>query len=303
MPVFLLFTSFLYGADTIPRHSKISESAITAAVSLETLYLRGSIGEYVYSENIKKSQLTWLIQPAVYIGSTVHISFYNKITLGVGYWTAINRKTGNMTDTDWSDAGTQTRLSHHECIIQKADIIDTGITMNIADFSWANLFICLGYKWQNTAIEARDGYVEYTGDPTRLPIAGQFAQYEQRLSIPYAGISLYMNLPHGFHIIPFFFFSPLLNCKAEDIHISTGLNYYDTFKNGLYYYTGGAISYEISIVSLRIHYGYTCIPMIHGDTYTENKFSGTRTKTFRNAAGMQFHAFEIGCAIGTSMEW
>jgi len=299
----ILYSSALYSEDFIPPSDYMGEKIVSANLNMELLYTNGTMGEYVYDGDNKTSQLKWNLHPAVYIGSILYISFYDKLTFKAAYWSAINRNTGNLTDTDWSVSGIETRRSHHECDIQKADIIDTSIIIKTSDLYFAGILIHAGYKWQNTVIEADDGYVEYTGDSTRIPLEGKFVNYEQSLSLPYAGLSLYIILPVRFYFTTFFSISPFVSCEVVDTHISTGINYYDAFKNGMYYYTSAAIGYQHDRVNINIHIGYTRIPEFRGDTYSTNKFSGARTKTFRNASATEFQSFEAGFAIGTSFDW
>lgn len=299
---FLLCSSMLYSADSIPRIIPKGDTAVGVNVTLESVYLRGMAGEYVYNGCARTSQLQWLIEPAIYIGSTMHLTLFNRVIISAGYWSATNKKTGDMTDTDWNESGAQTRQSHHECIIQMADIMDISLSLKAADLPFATVLVFVGYKLQSIAIEAGNGYVVYTSSDQRIPISGRFVNYEQRFSFPYIGFAFYLPLSSGLYFTPYFSISPFVTCKVEDVHYSTGLNYYDSFTNGWYYYAGGALSLQSDRIIIRIHAGYTKIPEFRGDTYTINKFTRERTDTFKNAAATEYYSYEIGLSIGILIE-
>lgn len=288
--------SGVYSLHVIPDSSnKQNEDSIS--VSLQTGFMYGNIGEYVYSGEDKISELDWDTKPLIYIGNVFTAELKNNISAGLGYWFSLNSRAGNISDTDYGSAGEKVHYSNHDSVISTARFFDifAGYNFNLPGI---RLLLLAGYSFKQFVLEARNGYSEDVYSGARFYSNGIFIQYEQKYHIPYAGITMRYPFTRDLYASLSGTCSGMVFCRAEDNHISRSQVFYDNFEWGRYY--SAALSAEWIVsgrLSLAVSCGYYTVLRVRGDTYSLNKNTGSKSVIYKNGAGMSFDSTDCRIAF------
>ena len=265
--------------------------------SIDTGFLYGELGEYVYNQSQKLSELVWDLKPLYYAGGAMDVHFFGRFFICSGYWSGVNKRAGEIEDTDWDPSGAISRVSVHDCLLIQARFFDLNAGYSIALESGHKIdhkiFFLLGYKYQQIIVEAQNGYVESPSD-IRINVAGVFIQYEQVYKIPYIGIDWRTVFMQRLKIDVFCMYSPFVLCSATDYHVSSKMEYHDSFKGGTYISAGLLIGWIMnSAYSISISSTYSTVLEFKGDTYSVDVTTGSASDVYKNGAGANFEALEM----------
>jgi outer membrane protease len=268
--------------------------------------LNGMLGEYVYSNNFKLSQIDWDLRPAVCLGFNVNMLLSGLVHVNVGFMGAVNERAGSVEDSDWLDYdSTKTHYSWHYSHIDYAYFFDVNAGLSHVFSDRFSLGVYLGYSSFKISVFTMDGYTEYPPGPeNRVYINGEGIDYTQVYYIPYIALSTGVMVWRKISLSVFGSIGPLTCCFARDVHLKKNVEYYDKMRNGIYYSVAGIASVSVSgNVTFTFRGEYTAIPEFRGDTYSINLFTGEQSAVSIDgaAAGLHFMAFSLSAGYALDL--
>lgn len=297
----LIFRAYLYSVHTLPCAGDEGREN-TAAISMHTGFLYGSIGEYVYSGSREVSELNWDIKPLLYTGPAFSIN-YNNLIFSLGYWISLNPDAGIITDTDRDESGAISRVSRHDCVITPSKFFDARAGYSLSFAERQRLGLYLGYNFKQIKLEAKEGYVLNPSTGERYSADGLFIEYEQSYHIPYIAASWQFNFIRNLSVYATLIFSPLVFCNATDNHVTREIEFHDHIEFGRYYALYAGTGWKIgSACTLDLSGGYSEVLKTRGDTYYVNTRTGENSGTYKNAAGISLQTWELRLSASCSIK-
>lgn len=257
----------------LPRSSDNHHIALRAEVGI----VNGLAGEYVYDGAHTLSELLWDIDAIVMAGVNASWRFADRWSLNSGFWTALNKGNGEMTDKDFYIYGYSewTHYSRHEVEIEKGRVIDINIGYRLNPAGRTAFTALIGYRqdiWEWTDSAQEYIYSERSFRDTHGHFEGVNAiDYKQTFDIPYAGLHVTGPVGTQFNWEASIIASVFGSAEALDHHILRDLRFKDTF-SGLTYLAlnlGGSYAFnEQSSLELSLHGQH--VPESKGDSVILN---------------------------------
>ncbi len=260
--------------------------------------LQGTVGEYVYSNNRKLSQLNWNINSLWYTNVLLALQ-YQQFYAGVQVQNGFTARVGTIDDSDWADQnnpGVKTHYSEHDNYLERYCSYNANIGFESAITDNTYLKPHIGLLYRSIKMSARDGYLEYPPGSPKVPVYGVGIIYEQLYYIPYVALSSEINITEKLGIIAGLSFSLFAYAQDIDNHVKRNpgddIDFYGEYDGIVYLsvYTGCQYFLNDDIaVSLNLLYEY--VPEQKGDTYYINTTTGIKSSTFHNAAGLKYEIY------------
>jgi outer membrane protease/TolB-like protein len=249
--------------------------------------LQGESGEYVYDGEHTLSELMWDLSGLTMAGLVLSSRFGERFSVNAGFWTALNKGNGEMTDYDWFIEGLDwTHYSRSEVEVEKAQIFDLNAAFTLVESDFFSLSALAGYKqdfWQWTDSAQEFIYSVYGFRDTRGDFGGEsMIDYEQKFRIPYIGVNAGGIIGDVIIWNTYLHYSPLVKADDKDHHIARGLHFEETFKNIDYVAFGAAAGIRLTErlqIAGEMH--AQSIPESRGDMYIVEY-----DETFTDSAGI-----------------
>ncbi|HOF13806.1 MAG TPA: omptin family outer membrane protease [Spirochaetota bacterium] len=266
-------------------------------------FSQGVLGEYVYDNGRKVSQLHWNIDHLYYYFYEVAL-YYGWFTTGLSLQNSYDHSIGTINDSDWTDNNNpyvKTNFSHHDNYLEymhNYNVYCGFLVVNNKDFQ---LIMKAGYIYKNIKMSARDGYVEYPPGSPKVSMYGIGIIYQQEYSIPYIAIEA-MYTMYNLSL------SGGLSCgifaDADDVdnHVKRDIDFHDDFDGILYLCGKAGIQYSFThfIIGGKVIYEY--VPVTKGDEYYINNSNGSKSPVYNNCGGCKLAVMSIELFISIKVE-
>lgn len=262
--------------------------------------LQGEGGEYVYDGEHTLSELKWDLSNLAMGGVILSAKMNERFGINAGFWTALNKGDGEMTDYDWFIQGVDwTHYSRSEVDVEKAQSFDINLSFELIGSEPFRLNLLAGYKqdfWEWTDSAQEFIYSENAFRDTRGNFNGEsMIDYEQRFQIPYAGVNAGGILADILVWNAYVLYSPLVKADDKDHHIARGLHFEETFENIDYVAFGATAGLQITPnlqIAGDLH--VQSVPESTGDMYIVES-----DETFIDGAGISHDA----AMVSVSATW
>ena len=281
--------------------------AFSAAPQFGMVY--GLAEEIVYPFNTKAkllSQLLWDMKPLWYYGVELEAAPVNPEERWGGFSTlslkfGIPAITGVMEDRDWMSVENDalTHYSTHDNRTRALFWFDFSAGVSLPLYSVFLLKMYAGVSYMNFAFSGEDGYGKRAvraDDGIYYPIdanfeeytfSGKVINYTQEWLIFAPGIAFAYHYRKIFAADLFFMISPLILCGDMDEHLTTGAQYRDYMKGGLFLEPGTRVYVNINEwLRLSLVFSWRYISGVKGDTYQKPYGAGYYERTGRAGAGL-----------------
>jgi len=235
--------------------------------------IEGQAGEYVYDGAHTLSELLWDISGVVMAGVNASWRIGTRWSLNVGAWTALNKGTGEMTDTDWRLPGVDwTDFSRSEVDIEQGLAFDINAGFRLNPHGRLALTALLGYRqdvweWTDRAQEfiySDEGFRDWRGHFDGI----NAIDYRQSFRLPYAGLHLNSPIGSRIHWQAYAVASAFGSAEARDHHILRNLHFEESFNRLTFVALGLVAGLELTArTALELAGHLQHIPESTGDGY------------------------------------
>lgn len=268
--------------------------------------IMGYSNELVYDESSDPypylSRLHWQILPAVVAGAKGSFNIKDRVFINVAMGTALNKKTGQMTDHDWisdyyDDVSTEwTHESVSDIYLRSSFLLDSNGAYRFYNRKDWKLDGMIGYKhikwaWTDSLVS-----LTYPDQDLDYLIGVNGIDYTINYKIPYLGIAYKMGAEQfsgGVTLL----YSFLAAIDDHDYHKLRGLHFYDTFRMGQYLGVSTNARWRWSdVFSLSLAADLDWVPELTGDVSVYNS-SGSYQGTYTGGAGVSYLAGSLSLAL------
>jgi outer membrane protease len=240
--------------------------------------LYGQVEEIVYPYNAKAkylSQLLWDVKPLFYLGALLDLTYRNPAA-GWGFFSDLSVKagipgrTGKMEDQDWQaiDSDAVTDYSVHDNETVQFFWVEGGAGIFVPIRERFTFRLSMDVSYMRFSFSGMDGHGLYDNLTVSHPFSGKVINYTQNWFIVTPAVSLNAHFLNRFTAGLFFQISPLVWCIDHDEHLTTGKQYRDYMRWGLFLEPRASFSFAFNrrfAVSADLAYRY--ITGSRGETY------------------------------------
>lgn len=298
------------------------EGTTRYSLAVSTTLLNGKGKEYRYDprlDGMKISDRRWDASQVLMIGGQLSVQYGQWLTLNGGLWTRLRSDRGTMTHDEWNTASgledrddprMQTYFAESHSEVEEASIYDLNSVFSVMRFNLDTVHLrgILGYKKETWQWQASDGYsiaieqmTDETGDTisgsgTAGQLDGAIGSYEQKTTIPYAGVSLdYAGeaLSWAVHAL----YSNRVELDAVGAYLQQNLRAEDSFSDGTYWALGANMRWKVNPnITLAGSVEYEEIQTIRGDSILI--VDGNDLEQFvDDGAGAGYHSLAVTCSM------
>lgn len=249
------------------------------------------------------SRLHWQIKPAVIAGVKGSFNLGDQFFFNAALGSAVNRKTGRMSDHDWIDSyfdEVDTEWTHEsisDIYLVSSLLLDSNTAYRFYNRNMWTLDGMIGFKYIKWAWTDSLISLTYPGQDLDYLIGQNGIDYTVNYKIPYLGLSFIKDLEQfsgGLTLL----YSFLVFVDDHDYHKLRGLHFYDTFSMGQYLGISAFSTWHWNeAFSLALSYDVDWVPEITGDT-TVYDTSGNFEGYFANGAGVSYMTMAVSLALG-----
>lgn len=236
-----------------------------------------SATELVYDDEISPgymlSRLDWSASGVVPLGLAAGWR-KGRFCAGAGVWQSVLSASGELTDQDWDDPRTPewTHRTEHDAEVSITSWdLNAGWSLVQQDAFLADVLVGYGsdlFFWSESAGSGVHTVDRFRDTPVTFEDTG--IEYEQDMSIPYAGLHLYGRLG-PYNLSGHLLYSPLVAITAEDTHYgedaADDILFTDTFEDADYVAAGAAGDTAIGeLWRLRLGLQYQQVSRATGDS-------------------------------------
>jgi plasminogen activator len=303
----LLFISFTLSAWTANSGAALKEGQEYAfSLAPVVSVVMGHSNELVFDSSSDPypylSRLHWQIHPAVVAGAKGSFNLWDQFFINAAVGTAVNKKTGWMTDHDWisdnfPDVSTEwTHESVSDIELTSSFLFDGNAALRLYNRNMWKLDAMIGFKYMQWAWTDTLVSLTYPGEDLDYLIGQNGIDYNVKYKIPYLGVSTKMDtdqISAGITLL----YSFLVSVDDHDYHKLRGLHFYDTFSMGQYLGFSAFTRWHWSdFFSLGLSYDVDWVPEIIGDVSVYDN-SGNSKGYYINGAGVSYLTTAVSLAL------
>jgi len=270
----------------------------------------GAVGEYVYSNDTKLSELDWDIKDIWYAGMNSTVT-YKRFNFLFGIQGAFAKASGDISDSDWKNLNdTKTNYSISDNSIKNDITVQFEISFDFRPVSFLIIRPAAGFDYEHRKFQADNGTAWYgnktngvysaydSTDRTVKTFTSTVITYEQQYYIYWLGATISCEPFRNLHFSALGAVSPYFSTESVDHHVLTGYYFKDEPEGSFSAFKAAfSVSYDITP---KLSFCLTCYTaqskIIRGSTYYKTSANGTYIKDSAEA-GASFKYYGASLSV------